>query len=194
MKKTIYLLAAMLVIQLHLAAQTKNKIRFSNISQAGFIAGGSTNSLLLQTINGISYKTLSLGAGAGIDYYYFKTIPLFIDVRKNILDKKETPFVYLDLGTNLPWDRSRTESQWQKSTYYNGIFYDFGLGYKWTFKGSFALNFSLGYSQKHVKEAQETNFWAWIDFPTIRPGGDNIDTYHFDYTFRRFSFKTGLSF
>ncbi len=194
MKNAIYLLAAMLLIQFNLEAQTKNKIRFTNISQAGFVAGCSTNALQLQTITGISYKTFSLGAGAGIDYYYFKTIPLFIDVRKNILEKKETPFVYFDLGTNLPWDRSKTESQWQKSTYGNGIFYDFGLGYKWTCKGSFALNFSFGYSQKQVKETQETSFWPWIDFPVIRAGGENKNTYHFDYAFRRFSFKAGLSF
>lgn len=194
MKKVIYLLALILFFQYQLAAQTKNKIRFSNISQAGFIAGGSTNALQLQTINGINYKTFSFGAGAGIDYYYFKTVPLFVDVRKDIFSRKTTPFAYFDLGASLPWDRHKSESEWQQSSYSNGIFYDFGLGYKWTFKGRLALNFSFGYSQKQIKETEETNFWPWMDFPTLRPTGENRNLSYYDYTFRRFSFKTGLSF
>jgi hypothetical protein len=195
MKKAIYIVAAIFFLQLNMAAQSKSKPKFSGITQAGFLAGGSTNSLQLQTINGIGYRGFSLGIGAGIDYYYLKTIPLFADVRKDIFAKKKTPFVYFDMGTDLPWNKTETEDAWQKSQYKNGLFYDFGIGYKWLLKERLGLNFSLGYSQKKLRETRETIYWMWRDFPPYGPSTESgKDTTDYKYSLQRISFKIGLSF
>lgn len=195
MKKATYIVAAMFVLQLNIAAQSKSKPRFAGITQAGFLAGGSTNSLQLQTINGIGYRGFSLGIGTGIDYYHFKTIPLFIDARKDIFSKKKTPFVYLDMGPNMPWNRTVTEDTRQKGQYKNGLFYDFGIGYKWVLKERLGLNFSLGYSEKTLKETKEDFYWIWRDFPPYGPSSQSVgDTTYYKYSLQRISFKIGLSF
>jgi len=127
MKLKIFFLAVTLSLQLMIIAQSKFK--FENNNLVGLLSGNSKNALQLQTINGIRYKTFFVGAGIGIDNYYFKTVPLFADVRKNIFEKKETPFVYVDAGTNFPWKKDESTA-WQQTTYHPGSYYDIGVGYK----------------------------------------------------------------
>src|SRR5688500_14661728 len=82
---------------------TKEKIQFQAIIQGGMLAGSSGYAGQLQTIQGVRYKTWSAGIGAGIDYYYERSVPLFLQLRKNIFMKPHTPFVYADLGGHSPW-------------------------------------------------------------------------------------------
>lgn len=192
MKRLVYMMGAMLILQSNVAAQSKTKIKVNSINQVGLLAGGSTNSLGWQSVNGISFGTFSVGAGVGMDYYHFKTIPLFADVRKNLWDRKQTPFMYLDIGTNLPSDRFVSESQWHKSTYGEGLFYDIGIGYKWTLTGRLGLNLAFGYSQKNINETQKVAYWSWPILGTISE--ENWNTSYFKYSFRRLGFKAGLSF
>jgi hypothetical protein len=192
MKRLIYLFAAMLVLQMQTAAQSKEKIKFYSITQAGLLAGGSTNSLQLQTTNGVRFGTFSAGAGVGIDYYHFKTIPLFVDVRKNLWNRDQTPFMYFDFGTNLPWQRSVSESDWARSKFDEGFFYDIGIGYKWKLKGRLGLNASFGYSQKNVQENRQERFWSGPPMPVT--WDESWNSSHFKYSFRRLGFKIGLSF
>ena len=91
MKSKVIFIVAMLS-SLTMIAQTK--IKFTTINQVGFLSGASGNALQLQSINGVKYKTYSLALGAGIDNYYLKSIPVFVDLRKNIFDRKQTPFLY----------------------------------------------------------------------------------------------------
>lgn len=189
----IFFVAALLILQAHLAAQTKGRIKFNSISQVGLMAGGSTNGLHVQSVNGIRIETFSVGAGSGIDYYHFKTIPLFIDLRKNLWNRKQTPFMYLDIGTNLPSDRFVSESQWQKSNFSAGLFYDFGIGYKWTLTGRLGLNLGFGYSQKDVQETRQDRSWLWDPISPVS-WEESWNVSYFKYSFRRIGFKAGLSF
>src|SRR5215203_3590562 len=103
MKKNIFWVTFFMLFQFVSVAQKALKPAFTSINQVGIGWGGSGEGLQLQTINGLSYKTYSAGIGIGLDYYWARTIPLFIDLRKNIFSKKQTPFVYADLGLNMPW-------------------------------------------------------------------------------------------
>lgn len=174
-------------------AQQKNKIRFQSINNAGVIIGGYEQAFQLQSINGIKYKTYSAGIGIGRDDYYFKTVPLFVDLRKNLLEKKITPFVYVDLGASFPWDRAKIET-WTTSYYKSGFLFDAGLGYSIPVRGRFAFNFSAGYSQKILNETRETSSWMWTDYmPGFAPSSYK-DTADYRYTLRRISLKIGFSF
>ena len=189
-----FLLAASLLLMMNAIGQQNEKPRFNTIFNAGLVVGKSDNNLQLQSINGIKYKTYSAGIGVGVDNYYFKTIPLFIDLRKNIFEEKFTPFVYADFGTSIPWDRAKVEP-WTTSYYSSGFFYDMGVGYSIPIKGRLALNISAGYSEKKLNESHETSYWIWRDFPPYDiPSTTNKDTTYYKYTLRRFSFKIGLSF
>lgn len=178
---------------LNAIGQQKDKIKFHSINSAGVIVGNHNQAFQLQSINGIKHKTYSAGIGVGLDDYYFKTVPLFIDLRKELLEKKLTPFVYVDLGAGIPWDRAKIET-WTTSYYKSGLLYEMGVGYSIPVKGRFAFNFSVGYSEKILNETRETSSWIWTDYmPGFAPSSYK-DTADYRYTFRRISLKIGFSF
>lgn len=188
-----FFFAASLLLMMNAVAQQKDKIRFQSTNNAGVIIGGHNQAFQLQSINGIRYKTYLAGIGIGRDDYYFKTIPLFLDLRKNLSEKKSTPFVYLDLGASIPWDRAKIET-WTSSYYKTGFLYDMGIGYSVPIKGKFAFNFSAGYSEKILNETRETSSWIWIDYMPGPASSSYKDTADYRYTFRRISLKIGFSF
>ncbi len=171
-------------------AQEKEKIKFSSINQAGFLKGSSDQTYQLQTINGVKYKTWFAGIGVGLEEYYLKTVPVFIDVRKNLFEHKASPFLYADLGVSFSSENAK-QTQWQRTEYKKGIYYDLGIGYRVAFAGSLSFNFSAGYSCKTLHEARYNYYYS--DFPPY----DNI-VWHkeadYDFTFRRLSIKTALQF
>lgn len=181
MKLKIFFTIIVLSLQLAMNAQLK----FESNNLVGLVSGSSKNALQVQTVNGLRYKTFFVGAGVGADNYYFKTIPLFADVRKNIFEKKETPFVYVDAGTNFP-EKKNESTTWQQSTYHSGLYYDVGIGYKWMIAKQFFVNASFGYSQKEYS-SQEKYFYTTIIDPPIPPD-------RYDYKLQRFTMKLGFGF
>jgi hypothetical protein len=124
---------------------------FSSINQLGILGGSWGVGPLLQSVNGIRYKTWFTGIGVGIDVYKRGTIPVFLDVRKNIFNAPATPFIYADAGIHLPDKRIVAESQWSESEYSNGFYSDVGIGYiigKNRKSGGFLA--SVGYSYKNI--------------------------------------------
>ena len=170
-------------------AQNNRKLTFTSINQFGIAWGGTDDALQLQTINGVAYKTYSAGLGIGLDYYWERTVPLFIDLRKNILPREKTPFFYVDGGVSLPWVKEEKENTWYKSSYSTGSYFDIGIGYKRPIIKNLFANISFGYTQKIQREERD-NQMIIFDFA---PYGQNHNE-HYDYTLRRFSLKAGLSF
>ena len=168
--------------------QKNPKPAFTSINQVGIGWGATGDNLQLQTINGVSYKTYSVGLGIGLDYYWERTVPIFVDLRKNIFSKKQTPFVYADLGISIPWVKTDKENTWSKSEYENGSYMDIGIGYKIPINKKLFANLSFGYSQKKLDE-ERINEIGVFDSPYR---GNNSENY--SYTLRRFSLKAGLSF
>jgi len=181
MRLKIHLSIIAVCSQLLICAQSG--VKFENNNMVGLLSGSTGTAGQLQTINGISYKTFSLGIGVGIDNYYFKTIPLFADLRKNIFNTRQTPFVYLDAGTNFPGKKDEVTT-WQTTSYGPGFYYDFGLGYIWTLGKRFNINSSFGFSQKRYSSKEEYHYGGDV---TVTP-----DSY--DYRLQRFTLKFGLGF
>lgn len=160
---------------------------FSSINQIGVLNGSKGAYLQLQTINGIRYKTWFAGIGAGIDYYTRRGFPLFLDVRKDIFDKRSTPFLYADAGIHLVYKKKEKLSQWYQNTYSNGFYGDAGIGYKLGFRSTGGLLVSAGYSYKYIDRKYE-----YITVcPTVRCYEDYF-TYHNYY--HRLSLKVGWQF
>jgi len=155
--------------------------------------GENGSAFLIQTINGVRYKTWSAGIGAGLDYYFVRSIPLFLDLRKDILNKKNTPFVYADGGINYVWETSKDKSQYIKKNYNSTPFYDVGIGYKTSLGKQNALLLSLGFSQKLIKEQQTTTvYYYYTDFYPYPIAPVTPDRY--SYTLDRLSLKLGWQF
>ena len=181
----IYLFLLLMFCKLISHAQD-HKFRFSSINTVGWLKGETRSVVQLQTVNGVRYSGFFAGIGVAADPYYFESIPLFIDLRKNIFDKKNSPFVYFDLGTNLPLDKSKNYDRmilWL-SEYDAGLYYDVGLGYGFELAKQTKLVLSLGYSEKRLTETQ---------YYHSDPGPDSKPTI-LDYSFRRISLKAGIQF
>lgn len=186
MRTKILLIIVCLTLVL-LAQAQKKRIQFQSMVQVGLLEGEVGSALQLQTINGIKYKTLSAGIGAGLDYYHTRSIPLFLDIRKAFGSNKKAPFIYVSGGYNFPWLR-KAEKLWLVANTKEGMYYDAGVGYQLpVLKGS-ALFFSAGYS---VKKFSTTNFDGVVI--AIYPSPP-LTYYENRYSLPRISVKTGLRF
>ncbi|MGH2564874.1 MAG: hypothetical protein ACRDE8_09760 [Ginsengibacter sp.] len=188
-RKFIYILV---IVSLSFNASAQKQIQFHSINSAGFLMGQSSGNALLQTVNGIRFKNFFTGVGIGIDYYRYKTLPLFFDGRK-YFGKKNNGFAYADLGYDFPLKNKPGKEILYYGTYkFNeGIYTDFGLGYKWKLikKASFLL--SAGYSYKKIFEK----------IGTTNPGIDcaigiscPVDYTTYNYGFGRIVLKAGVDF
>ncbi len=140
---------------IEVSAQKKNNpscdCGFQSILNIGLLEGQMGGDFQIQTVNGFQYKGWFAGIGTGVDYYRFRSIPLFLDIRKNITNKNLTPFIYADGGMHFPWKKDN-ESFYYDASMSNGLYYDAGIGMNFTLRKNQGITFSAGYSYKFVKE------------------------------------------
>lgn len=175
MKRTIILLSCALTSLTFATAQ--DKARFSSINQLGVLGNQSATKITVQTVNGASYKGWFAGAGLGMDFHQYFTVPLFFDVRKEFGQKNWKPFVYIDGGVSIYADEKDGLYD-----YKNGGYFDGGLGYSFYYHKTQALLLSMGYSYKGFKKENS--------YKTAER--EYVDVYHYNYN--RLSFKVGWRF
>ena len=188
------LLAGMMIYAMVSMAQTGGDAKpvkkscscaFSSINQAGLIIGERGSYIQVQTINGIRYKTWFAGLGVGIDYYTDKGYPVFIDVRKEVFNKRYTPFLYADGGIHFADLNNKKENQFE-TIFNNGFYYDTGAGYKARFTKKGGLLISTGFSYKYVIKRMTSKSCG------VAGCFQNSNTY--TYHLNRFSVKVGWQF
>ncbi|OQP54652.1 hypothetical protein A4H97_22065 [Niastella yeongjuensis] len=125
---------------------------FSSINQLGTVGGRWGIGPLVQSVNGVRYKTWFAGIGVGIDGYKRGSFPVFLDVRKDLFSKSLTPFIYADAGLHFPGKKIVSDNQWFESEYSTGFYSDAGIGYKLggSRPGRGAI-VSAGYSYKYIE-------------------------------------------
>lgn len=200
MKKYILTTVIFSLSFLLVTAQAKKKnhpnTQFTSIVQLGILEGDAGKSFgQMQLVNGIQQNAWFYGLGIGIDYYGLKrSIPLFVDVKRDLKKGNKTPFVFADAGYNFSWlrdeEKNRTWDTDYKAT--GGLYYEAGLGYRFILKNKMVFGFSAGYS---FKEQKETYGNTLIIEPPIFPEQyykPPVDSY--DYKFRRISIKFNCSF
>ena len=164
--------------------------RFHSINSVGLLEGEAGSAFQLHTVNGVQYKTWFAGAGAGLDYYRFRGIPVFLDIRKMFPLATNTFFVYGDIGLHASW---LTEKQKNSNSYVaaltdfnNGLYTDAGAGYQLCLGNKGALLISAGYSFKSIRGTQ-------VDYSPMSYDGPPIFT-RLKYDLSRISVKMGLKF
>ena len=153
---------------------------FHAIANVSLLAGESGRALHLQAIPGLQYKTWFAGIGAGLDYYYLRSVPLFIDVRKQF--QKSIPlYAYADAGYNIPWIKeSERNTEWYRFDFKSGFYYDVGAGWQYQIGKRNKLLFAVGYAGKRLREKQ--TFLLDSSITRLR------------YDLRRLSVKVGFQF
>ncbi|MBO9573271.1 MAG: hypothetical protein J7497_13850 [Chitinophagaceae bacterium] len=181
-----YLFILIIIASANLPAQ--EKLKFHSQNYVGLLSGSYGNSLQLQTINGLQWKTLFAGLGTGLDYYYFRSVPLFLSVNKFICPCQRSFFFNVDGGVNWVWETASMKNNfWTTSDYSPSLYWGAGFGYKIGLKNNRdAFMMGLGYSSKHVKENIRSAF------PCQVPPCPDAERY--DYRLNRLSLKVGWQF
>lgn len=137
----------------------KNKAEFHSINNLILINGSNGTTAGLQTVNGFSNKSIFVGIGLGLDYYQYRSIPFFADIRYTLPSKKANVFfIYTDAGINFNWIQEWYKSSpsiWnlnRNNSFKNGFYSDAGIGLLAPFKNGNAFVLSLGYSGKALEE------------------------------------------
>jgi len=187
MRVAITIIALLLVT----AADGQSNFKFHSQNYIGALGGERDAAFQFQSINGFQKQTWFGGIGTGLDYYYNRTVPLFLSFSKYLNTRASTPYVSLDGGTNFTWDNStgnsingyRDDGHFTPSLYY-GVHIGYKSGLK-SNKGSVII--AAGFSAKRMKEKFS------VDGPCTDPPCPDHDEV-IDYKFNRFSFKLGWLF
>src|SRR5215467_547922 len=72
----------------------QHAFQFRSINQVGLLEGTDGGAFQIQTINGVQFRTWFLGIGVGIDNYRLRSVPLFVDLRKEFKVGTNYFFIY----------------------------------------------------------------------------------------------------
>ena len=168
MQAKYFFLPVLLVVSLFSFGQKKSTVyKFHSINNISLLNGDNEVSAGLQSINGFQKGNLFAGVGVGLDYYIYRSVPLFADFRYEFGKNKNKFFAYADGGVNFDWVKEYYDSGpiyiWDgvnnSGEFHSGIYTDAGLGYFVRNKKGGGLVLSLGHSHKSLKETVTYQDW-----------------------------------
>lgn len=176
-------------VQLH-AQKKKACIQYAGIIQGGPVAGSSSITYTLQTIQGIRINNWMTGIGIGYDDYGVPGFPLVLHGQRNFTKQKHQPFIYAQTGIQFPLKTSEWDVKgWNGESAYElqtGFVAEVGAGYQLKLNKRLSMVFSTGFSYKHNK-VKEMLYPIWIDNPAY-------NYQMLDYYYRRIAVKVGFEF
>lgn len=170
----------------------QKKVEFSSALKAGLLNGEADKAgTEMQLVGGVACKTWFAGIGSGVDYYSgFKSVPVFIEVRKDLKSEKNTPFVNADIGYNWPLINKDYKLNYGLAyKFQGGLYYELSAGYKFVLSRTLSMALSAGYSYKNFKETDSAYYGVGLFDQPLPP---RVDMY--DYKFRRISVKVAFWF
>jgi hypothetical protein len=137
---------------------------FVNMTSLGFLAGSSQNQqvapLSLLMVNG--YRTaggLFAGFGTGIEFFSTSYLPLYLDLRYDLLGKDVVPYILAKGGYGVPLSSDRSDYNITYE-YSGGPLYGLGIGLKIRTRSHFAWDVELLY---RYQETSYKEIYDWND-------------------------------
>jgi len=188
----LFLITSLMLCYIYAASQ--NRAAFSSQNYIGLLEGQHGSSMQIQTINGARLKSWFGGIGTGIDWYYQRSIPLFLSFSTDFGKiRNRNFFAAADGGVNFPWMTDNTNKDFGYTIYKTtpGAYLSLGVGYKMPVgKNNDAILLQAAYSYKHIREHVAGSYYP----PDVLPLLTEDLTNRIDYYLHRFSFKIGWSF
>ena len=189
MKKTIITSCVLLILTCSLWAQ--KKINFSSKNYFGIVSGENGTNPQLQTINGFKFNRWFTGIGTGFDWYYQRSVPLFLSVDRYFLMKPRRNFILSgDAGVNFPWKYKQFDEGFSfgPSKMTPGLYWAAGFGYRiGVGRQNDAVLLHIGYINKFYKEKT-----SYTNPCLIGPCPVNEESYN--YNLKGVSVKIGYGF
>jgi hypothetical protein len=174
-----------------ITAVGQSGFKFHSRNYIGLVNGESLSGFQVQTINGFQKGTWFGGVGTGLDFYFYRTVPLFLSFTKFLTARDRSFYFSVDGGTNFVWDNNTANSingRRSDGDFTPSLYYGASAGYKIGLKNKRdAILLNIGYSAKYVEEAIKT-----MTFCINPPCPEFDDKYH--YRFNRLSLKVGWMF
>jgi len=163
------------------------KWRFHSADELGLLNGESKSALHLQSVNGFQRKNWFAGIGAGLDYYKYRSVPVFADARKYFGKTRNQFFVYADAGVHFVFGKNNPPGYYEGK--YIPCFYGAaGIGYRAGLKNGTGLLLSAGYSYKKIVNRQK------LQPPCISYGACTLQVENYTYDLNRLLFQIGWMF
>lgn len=149
------------------------KPEYHSVNNLTMMAGSAGPAPAIQTIHGLKKGKWYYGIGAGVDYYRYRTLPLFADIRMDF-GKRNNLFVYADAGLNIAWvqayfiDRPSIWNNNRSNNFRSGYYSDAGMGIRFPVIKKQFLVISTGYSVKQFSEISTHRDWRSQELFTTR--------------------------
>lgn len=126
---------------------------------------------------GVQQQNWQLSAGAGFDYYKYRTVPVYIELKRVFGLQQHQFFLYFKGGADLAWPTEdqktlRNPNWWggnSPSVFKNGVYIDGGFGYTLFNKKHHGFYTAAGFSQKSLTEIYTEQVWnGTISVPAKR--------------------------
>ena len=186
MNKLFVLIGLCVIVTGGAVAQISNKSqnppgKFHSYNTVQLLNGSTSTSAAVSSVNGFQFNRFFTGIGVGYDYYFRRTIPLFAEVRYNVLGNKRTLQLFADYGANFLVDKNNG-TQSSKTGRYWSTGFDYFIPVQ---KDAFTIG--LGYSSKQVVYFGD-NF---LMLPVV--GWQNVPI-KYDYLLNRVAIRFGWVF
>lgn len=168
--------------------------------ELGFLAGAAEPSGDARATFLLSKDSWSAGVGAGMDFYRFRSVPIFLQGRKSFGKRKSKPFALASAGINLPavkaedgevgiWNRQWDMIWWNPvpTDYDPGWYAELGAGYGFFNRKQRGLTLSLNWVYKSISE------WYETDAPAIA-NSNQKDRTTTTYFLNRMALRVGWKF
>jgi hypothetical protein len=148
--------------------------KYSGSVEAGVTNGNYETDAFVNTSHGFMLKGWFIGLGTGVDYYRFRTVPVFAEMRKEFSDKNIRPLIQVAAGLNVEWltqeQRDHRFSWWQTtpSTFKNGVYLKAGTGVLFNAHKQIRFATTISWSYKSITEKYSDRLWD----PWPQPGND----------------------
>lgn len=180
-----YFLICILLIFISYIGYSQEKPSFNVQIYAGLLEGSSGSAFQLQALPGVAFRSWIAGLGTGLDYYYRRSVPLFLSLRRDLSIRNSAFFINADGGLNYEWTKKTnlSEGDFKPAPYYSA-----NLGYRWPIANKTkSVLLSVGYSFKQLKESRSI-----INPCQVPPCPQRFEVYRYDLN--RWSFRTGFQF
>lgn len=116
---------------------------------------------------GLQQKTWQFSVGSGFDYYKYRTIPVYVELKKFFGLEQHQLFVFVKGGSTIAWPTEtqktlRNTNWWgvySPSMFKNGLFAEGGVGYSLFNKKQHGFYTAAGYSFKSLRESYTEQNW-----------------------------------
>jgi len=133
------------------------------IPEAGILVGSASLDGDFRLNTGIEKKGLMLGLGSAVDYYRFKSYPVYFQARKTVEFRKVNLFVMSSWGYNIKSGTISIPSWWGgqaiSKQYSGGLYGEIGGGNMIRIRKKERLQVSVSWVMKTVGESFQTEIW-----------------------------------